>query len=152
MADINKEKKINEVKKESSLASKEIPAPEKEDKLVEKPDEEVKGVEPKREVKKIKEIKEEVEAIEDASKTKAPPPVSSLMKDEEVMRDLKDVMSMDKPKQVKVLVYLAFKKGIHHAAAIARKLKDPYIIDEFHDTLVDELYGQLLKKKKIKQK
>ncbi len=63
--------------------------------------------------------------------------------------DLKAIMSMDKPKKVKTLVYLAFKKGVNYAASIADQLNDPYLLDEFHDTLVDNLYDLLKKKKKI---
>lgn len=100
----------------------------------------------------VEQVQEQITQVEDASQQQKPPQVSPLMNDEEVMQDLKDVMAMDKPKQVKVLVYLAFKKGIHHAANIAKKLKDPYLMDEFHDTLVSELYSLLLKKRKIKKK
>ena len=102
--------------------------------------------------KQIEQIKEQVAETEDITQKPKPAPVSALMKDEELVQDLKDVMNLDKPKQVKVLVYLAFKKGVHHAANIAKKLKDPYLMDEFHDTLVSELYSLLIKKKKIKQK
>jgi hypothetical protein len=69
--------------------------------------------------------------------------------DDDIAADLKQIMSMDKPRQVKTLVYLAFKKGVNYAANIANQLKDPYLLDEFHDTLVDNLYDLLKKKKKI---
>lgn len=100
----------------------------------------------------IEQAQEQIsEASESPSRTKSTP-VSKIMKDEDLVQDLKDIMVLEKPKQVKVLVYLAFKKGVHHAANIAKKLKDPYLMDEFHDTLVSELYSLLIKKKKIKQK
>ena len=60
-------------------------------------------------------------------------------------------MAMDKPKQVKALVVLSFKKGIRHAIAVAEKLNNPYLLDELHDTLVDELYNELIKNKKLKK-
>ncbi len=107
---------------------------------------------PEQPEQQIEQAKEQVaEAKEDATPSK-PPRVSPIMKDDEILEELKDIMNMDKPKQIKVLVYLAFKKGIHYAADIAKKLKDPYLLDEFHDTLVNELYLLLLKNRKIKQK
>ena len=108
-------------------------------------------IEKKREAEKIKETEKKIEA-EELSQTKPlSPPPSKLMTDQNLVADLKHVMSLDKPKQVKVLVYLAFTKGVHHAFHIASKLKDPYLMDEFHDTMVDKLYDLLIKKKKIKR-
>ncbi|NQV12916.1 MAG: hypothetical protein HQ530_01290 [Parcubacteria group bacterium] len=105
----------------------------------------------RKEVKEAEKIKEaEKQAEGDEVSQKAAPPPSKMMTDDDLVADLKHVMSLDKPKQVKVLVYLAFKKGVHHAFNIAKKLKDPYLLDEFHDTMVDELYDLLIKKKKIK--
>lgn len=52
--------------------------------------------------------------------------------------------------QVAVLVSLAFDKGIYQAVKKARDLNNPYLLDRFHDTLVSELYDQLVKHKKIK--
>lgn len=103
--------------------------------------------------KKIEEEKEEIGLLKEKPGT-APPPkpkakISPVIKDEHLVRDLQYVMSLPKPRQVKVLVYFAFKKGLHYAIHIAEHLKNPYILDEFHDTLVDELYELLKKKKKI---
>ncbi|NQU99465.1 MAG: hypothetical protein HQ538_01895, partial [Parcubacteria group bacterium] len=104
-----------------------------------------------------KEIKKEKEKIrispDDPSKVKLPQKIAKPSKkkklDDDIAADLKAIMAMDKPKQVKTLVYLAFKKGVNYAAGIADQLKDPYLLDEFHDTLVDNLYDLLKKKKKI---
>jgi len=105
----------------------------------------------KREAEKIKEAEKKAEKSElSQSRKPATPPPSKLMTDQNLVADLRHVMSLDKPKQVKVLVYLAFTKGVHHAFAIASKLKDPYLMDEFHDIMVDELYELLMKRKKIK--
>lgn len=101
---------------------------------------------------KEEEIKSEQEKIrvssEEPGKVKLPKKVTQPKKiqDEDIASDLKEIMSMEKPKQVKTLVYLAFKKGVNYAANIASQLKDPYLLDEFHDTMVDNLYD-LLKKK-----
>ena len=52
---------------------------------------------------------------------------------------------------VDVLVKRSFEKGIHAALAEARKSKNPYLIDLFHDTLVDEYYQKLIEARKLKQ-
>ncbi len=52
--------------------------------------------------------------------------------------------------QVAILVNLAFTKGIYYAVKNARSLNNPYLLDRFHDTLVNELYDQLVKHGKIK--
>lgn len=52
--------------------------------------------------------------------------------------------------QVAILVSLAFDKGIYQAVKRARDLNNSYLLDRFHDTLVNELYDQLVKHKKVK--
>ena len=54
--------------------------------------------------------------------------------------------------QVKVLSDIAFEKGLDAAIEEAKKLNNPYILDEFHDTLVDELYKKLVEAGKLEQK
>lgn len=99
----------------------------------------------------IERKKEELKEITEKPKkrpVKITPPVQ--ITDEELASDLRHVMALPKPRQVKVLIYLSFKKGLQHAVNIAKQLKDPYILDEFHDTLVDELYNLLVKRHKLK--
>lgn len=101
------------------------------------------------EKEKIKEAEKAVAEIKTPLKTQAETAPSPLMKDEELVKDLQHVMSMNKPQQVKTLIYLAFKKGVRYSFTIAQQLKSPYLLDEFHDTLVDELYTLLKKKHKL---
>ena len=54
-------------------------------------------------------------------------------------------------RQVETLVNMAFQKGIYYAIRVAKKLSDPYILDEFHDDLTTKLYEQLVGEKKIKK-
>ena len=49
------------------------------------------------------------------------------------------------------LVNIAFSSGIESAVAKARKMNDPYILDAFHDLLVDRLYKELVKRGKLKE-
>jgi hypothetical protein len=58
---------------------------------------------------------------------------------------------LDSQNQVNILCELAFQKGLEEAIKAARSLNDPYILDEFHDTLVDKFYKQLVEKKKIEE-
>ena len=104
-----------------------------------------------RKKEKVEKEKEKIKIIPEKPKKVPPPKVLPLfkIKDEELARDLQSVMALDKPKQVKMLVFLAFKKGINYAANLAMQLRDPYLLDEFHDTLVDHLYDLLVKKRKI---
>lgn len=51
--------------------------------------------------------------------------------------------------QVKTLCELAFQKGVEAALKAAQELNNPYILDEFHDALVDQLYDRLISEKKI---
>ncbi|MBU1255628.1 hypothetical protein KKH35_02030, partial [Patescibacteria group bacterium] len=62
--------------------------------------------------------------------------------------DNKDV---NRQNQIKMLCDLAFEKGIDVAIEEARKLDNPYILDEFHDSLVDELREKLIEKGKLER-
>ena len=122
--------------------------------LQEKPEEKAKITEEKTKEKEIKKEKKRIRISPDnSSRVKLFQKFIKSNKakklDDDLAADLKKIMSMDKPKQVKTLVYLAFKKGVNYATNIANQLKDPYLLDEFHDTLVDNLYDLLKKKKKI---
>lgn len=52
--------------------------------------------------------------------------------------------------QINILVNLAVTKSIYYAVKIARKIGNAYLLDRFHDAIVNELYEDLVKKKKIK--
>ena len=124
-----------EKKVEQQPAAREVPAGETREEI------------PQREIERIRE-KEKIP--EKKQKVSGKPKKSKKQKDD-LYQDLQSIMSMDKPKQIKALVYISFKKGIKNAVAVAKQLDDPYLLDEFHDTLVDELYDYLVKKKKLKQ-
>lgn len=58
---------------------------------------------------------------------------------------------LENDRQLKILVDLAFSEGIDKAVQAARSSENPYLIDKFHDTLVDELRQKLLEKGKLKE-
>ncbi len=69
---------------------------------------------------------------------------------EEIKKDAKEIKNLDTARQVKVLVTLAFEKGIGHSIKVARNLNDAYLLDELHDKLVGELRNELVEKGKLK--
>ncbi len=54
--------------------------------------------------------------------------------------------------QVKVLREIAFEKGLDTAIEEAKKLNNPYILDEFHDDLIDKFYKKLVEAGKLEQR
>lgn len=46
--------------------------------------------------------------------------------------------------QVAALVEIALTRGILHAVQVAQRLKNPHILDDFHDALVDRYYEKLV--------
>lgn len=47
------------------------------------------------------------------------------------------------------LVDTAFQNGLLAAIDEARTMNDPYLLDAFHDTLVDKLYQELITRHKL---
>lgn len=47
------------------------------------------------------------------------------------------------------LVHTALHKGLLEAVEEAKKYNDPYLLDKFHDDLVDRLKSELIKAKKL---
>ncbi len=93
-------------------------------------------------------IKEKTEK-EQESKIASPAELTTAPK--KVVRRATQLKGEEKERQIKLLTDLAFEKGVIHATEVASKLDDPYILDEFHDTLVDELYKYLVEQDKLKQ-
>ena len=72
-------------------------------------------------------------------------------KTEEIIKDAKGIKDLDTARQVKVLITLAFEKGLTHSIKVARNLNDAYLLDELHDKLVGELRSELVEKGKLKE-
>lgn len=68
-----------------------------------------------------------------------------------VVKNAQKIKDEKREKQIKLLVDLAFEKGIVHATEVAKKLNDPYLLDEFHDALVDEFYSYLVEQGKLEE-
>lgn len=52
-------------------------------------------------------------------------------------------------KKLQHLVGVAFERGIMEAIREARKANDPYMLDAFHDAIVDKLYEELVRRHKL---
>ncbi len=103
---------------------------------LEKEREKEKGFE--REEKMVKkEIKSYLKELQRAPPSA--PPVASRDEVEEIAR-------FPRSQQVGSLISLVFDKGLKEAISVARGLDNPAILDEFHDTLVDRYYNELVKR------
>ncbi len=70
---------------------------------------------------------------------------------EEIKKDVRKIRDLDAMRQVKVLVTLAFEKGISYSIKVARGLDDAYLLDALHDRLIGELNEELIKKGRLKK-
>lgn len=68
-----------------------------------------------------------------------------------IAQDARNLRAYEKNQQLKALVDLAFAKGVAYAADVARRLDSPYLMDEFHDTLVDKLHKELVQRGKLEE-
>ena len=60
------------------------------------------------------------------------------------------IKDQPKERQIELLKQMAFEKSVIEAVEVAKKLDNPYLLDEFHDALVDELYNKLVEQGKLK--
>ncbi len=57
----------------------------------------------------------------------------------------------EKTQQLKSLIDLAFQKGISYAVDVVREMDNPFLMDELHDVLVDELRKELIERGKLEE-
>lgn len=57
----------------------------------------------------------------------------------------------EKTQQLKGLIDIAFQKGISYAVDVAREMDNPFLMDELHDVLVDELRKELIDRGKLEE-
>ena len=65
--------------------------------------------------------------------------------------ELKEVKRMEPSQQIGALVSLVFEKDLKTALEVAEDINNPAILDEFHDTLIDHYYQDLIKKGVLKE-
>lgn len=64
--------------------------------------------------------------------------------------EAKEIKKFEPDQQVGALISLVFEKGLTEAISVARALENPAILDEFHDTLVDHYYKELVEQGLLK--
>jgi len=57
--------------------------------------------------------------------------------------DLRNIKNLSQEDQVKVLTEMVMTDGLEKAIVVIKRLRNPYLYDLLHDTLVDELYNKL---------
>lgn len=80
----------------------------------------------------------------------AAPPIIAVPKEEAKIK-AGELKLLGEEEQIKHLSDLAFRKGIGHAVEVAQNLDNPYLLDKFHDTVVDRLYQELVKRGMLKK-
>jgi hypothetical protein len=104
-----------------------------------------------------KPLEQRLETEQAATKTTvpvAPPSVSVPLTPPTIKQakvEAQTFKGMEKNQQLKGLVDLAFQKGVIYATEVVRNLDNPYLMDEFHDTLADHLHKQLVEKGKLEE-
>lgn len=113
-------------------------------------------IDKKIEIKKKIPISPEHEIMLDIKQEEAPKPVLTptptsvpVPAEPEIKEEIKKIKALDENRQVKVLCDLAFQKGLDQAVKAARDLNNAHVLDEFHDTLIDELREQLIAKGRL---
>lgn len=68
-----------------------------------------------------------------------------------VQQQVQKLKDEPKERQIELLVKMAFDRSVVEAVGVAKSLDSSYLLDEFHDTLVDKLYDKLVEQGKLKQ-
>lgn len=64
--------------------------------------------------------------------------------------EAEEIAKFEPSQQVGALLSLVFAKGLPKAISVAKAINSPAVLDEFHDTLVDRYYQELIERKIIK--
>ncbi len=69
----------------------------------------------------------------------------------QAQKEVQRLKDLEQENQVKELCDLAFQKGLDFAIEVAKNLDNAYVLDELHDTLINELYKKLVEQRKLKR-
>ena len=64
-------------------------------------------------------------------------------------QDYKRIVPLEKQQKLEELKRIALDKGLTKAVFIAKKMDDPFLLDELHDALADELKAHLISEGKL---
>jgi len=89
---------------------------------------------------------------EAAPQASVPGPMPSALGPEpkEIRSWVKKLKTQTREEQIKTLNDLAVQRGVDFVIEIAKALDDAHVLDELHDSLVDELYQKLVEQGKLK--
>lgn len=106
----------------------------------------------RKELEKVKRLEGAVEEIGEKPPVVSVPVISreEELTDEEKL-SLGKIKVLTKEKQLETLGEIALWRGLALAIKIAKALNNAYILDEFHDTLIDKLYKELISRGKLKE-
>lgn len=105
-----------------------------------------------REFKELKEkegtVQKEIISLKEEAVLKTPAPQIAL---EAIQGDVAAVSAFPSEKsKLEFLLKLVDEKGIYHATNVAKNLNNPYLLDLFHDQLINNFYDALIQKGKLK--
>ncbi|KKS96314.1 hypothetical protein A3B05_01410 [Candidatus Giovannonibacteria bacterium RIFCSPLOWO2_01_FULL_43_160] len=95
------------------------------------------------------------EVIKDVSLEKTPPPTGPhgavvAVSDDAAQKTAYALKEKEHRQIIEGLISLAFAQGLAIAVKAANHLKNPHLLDEFHDALADKYYEKLLAARKLK--
>jgi len=152
VVEIKKEDFIEKAPIEDESVSKKQEVLELEKKLVEKKAE-LSQEAKKTETEIIKEeevIKQEEKKPEKQIEKEATPAAPKSKLSSKIQNQIKRLKDLDKETQIKELCKLAF-SDLDLAVSVAKGLNNAYVLDEFHDALVNELYDKLVEQGELKK-
>ena len=109
-----------------------------------------KELETRGETKPEKEVFHDV--LKEAISSPTPPPAggSAPISDYDAQQAAYQLKEKEHAHIIEKLIGLALAKGLNSAVKIASSMKNPHILDEFHDALADKYYEKLLESRKLK--
>lgn len=81
----------------------------------------------------------------------SPPQTTPVISDEEVSRLHEQLVPMEHQQRLEELTRVSFEEGLEKAVRAAKKLADPFLIDELHDRLANELKSRLIAEGKLEE-
>jgi len=78
------------------------------------------------------------------------PPTIPPAQQKVIIQKAQEIKAQPKERQIELLTQIVFEKGLDEAVEVAKNLDNSYLLDEFHDALVDELYNKLVEEGKLK--
>ncbi len=90
------------------------------------------------------------EVIKDVSLEKTPPPAGAVISDDAAQKAAYALKEKEHQQIIEGLIGLALAQGLAIATKAANHLKNPHLLDEFHDALADKYYEKLLAARKLK--